>query len=371
MSQRYKKYFLNWMRDPGYVGVQVRDGYYKVDAGLDQETGKQLWEYVDFVEHPLDERERDYQRDHLLSLERMAFVRMALSVLCGGNWNVFNQEFPATADLAFILGGTPYFTKRYIEVASGESSTGLNIIKKPQKFRTYVLGSDPGPGASGGAWSTGVVLDVTHEKRVSVVATLGTEGVGAISFAERLFALGMQYRAMINPERNNIGVAVIEKLLRMKYPWWYWQRVPGKKTGEFHKRLGYDTQEGSRLVALSRMQKWLYEGWLDISGADRIMRQVNTFVYNDKGRPEHAKGQFDDFILATSMGCMAVDRISYMKHENTHSRRPATVHEMLDWELATGRIYDGPQEVFGDDSNPVRRLMEQGPENLSEILAMQ
>lgn len=368
MSRRYAKHFLNWMSDPGYAGVRVKDGVYRVDAGIDAESGKQIWESVDFNEHPLDERELAYRRDHDISMERMSFVRMALSVLCGGNWNVFNQEFPATADLAFILGGTPYFTRRYIEVASGENKTGLNVIAKPQRFRTYVLGSDPGPGASGGAWSTGVVLDVTHEKKVTVAATLGTEGVGAISFAERLFALGMQYNALINPERNNIGVAVIEQLLRMKYPWWYWQRVLNKKSGDYGKRLGYDTQEASRLVALSRVQKWLYEGWLSLNGAERIKRQVNTFVYDDNGKPGPAKGQHSDFIMGIAMACMATDRISYMKNEATHSRRPNSIEEMLQWEMATGRIYKGSEESFGDDHDPMKRALAEGFENITEIL---
>jgi hypothetical protein len=57
----------------------------------------------------LDTREQEYAAQYGLTMPQMKWARRTRIDECGGNWDVFNQEYPVSAELAFISGGYPWF----------------------------------------------------------------------------------------------------------------------------------------------------------------------------------------------------------------------------------------------------------------------
>ena len=94
---------------------------------------------------------------------------------------------------------------------------------------------------------------------------------------------------------------------------------------------------------LSKLHEALYENWFD--GRDRRFQiEANTFVYNDKGKPEAAPSKHDDMVMATALAVIGQDQVH--KVVDSSIDRPRGVREILEYELATGRPYDQYNEDF-------------------------
>ena len=75
---------------------------------------------------------------------------------------------------------------------------------------------------------------------------------------------------------------------------------------------------------------------------------MNTFVYNERGKPEADKGKHDDLVMATGLALMCLDQIADFEEEVQKSTRPTGVREILEWEMRTGKIYSQEKNNFYD-----------------------
>lgn len=314
------KFFIPWYKDKAYK--------YTIPAGM-----KSAWE-------------KDYQNDFGLSNQQLAWVRRTIDTKCAGDINIFHQEYPASPDLAFITTGTKFFRHNYPE-ALLISSEGLVQYSEPKEYRSYIVGVDTAGGSPDGDYSAASVIDVTNHRAMEVVATYYAHK-SISQFAEDILEIANKYKALVVIESNNHGIAVIEKFQMANYPHLF-RRVSYDKAGDrYIEKLGFNTSAQTRPLMLSRLQENINQMTL-APICQRLKYEINSFVYNEQGRPEAAAGQHDDLIFATGLALMGLDQADYYIQERTKGRRPRTLEEKMKFELNTGKLYSQQDDWLDDN----------------------
>ena len=95
---------------------------------------------------------------------------------------------------------------------------------------------------------------------------------------------------------------------------------------------------------LSRLQEYLTNGWLDPRD-ERLKFEINTFVFNDSGKPQASSGKHDDMVFAVGLALMGLDQIDEVKEEQL-KRKPNNIGEILQFELSTGNLYSEVKDEF-------------------------
>ena len=324
------------------------------------------WTYNDdYVDKPIKgeptDWEREYQAAWGLSPERMGWVRKTLTTKCVGNPTLFNQEYPLSAELAFILSGSKYFSVTYPNDPKtsdvdgkvvGVDARGLVIYEKPAPYHTYLMGVDTCSGALDPKLDQHavVIMDATQlrvgvNNKIKVVATLAYQDE-LRSYAVKVHELAQMYTAFVTVEANSYGATIIEYLISVAYPWLYRRKRLDGFTNQWMDQIGFTTTRQTRPELLSKMQELLSKGQLDVK-CPRLMQQINTFVHGPK-HPEAAAGGKDDLVFGCGLGLRGLEQAPLLLEENTMGKRPSGIQEILDWERTTRRIYD-PREFFGDD----------------------
>ena len=81
------------------------------------------------------------------------------------------------------------------------------------------------------------------------------------------------------------------------------------------------------------------------------MNEMNTFVYNENGKPEADTGKHDDLVFATGLALMGLDQVDDYEEEVQKEKKPQGIRDVLQWECATGKLYNDHQENFFDGEN--------------------
>ena len=110
---------------------------------------------------------------------------------------------------------------------------------------------------------------------------------------------------------------------------------------------------------LARLHEFVSKNKLPIND-ERMKTEINSFVYDDKGKPVASTGKHDDMIFAHGLALMGMDQIEYVR-DDVQRRKPTTMEEVLRYEMATGKKYssetdDSHFETYGipsDQSSPL------------------
>ena len=138
-------------------------------------------------------------------------------------------------------------------------------------------------------------------------------------------------------ESNTYGLSVLEYLMAQGWAYIFRRTQYDKMASRWLERVGFNTNANTRPVMLSRLHEYVSRGWLVIKD-ERMKCEVNTFIYNDNGRPEAASKKHDDMVMAYALTLMGIDQIDPVKDE-IQAREPETVAEMLQFERTTGKVY--------------------------------
>jgi len=265
----------------------------------------------------------------------------------GTNWAQFNQEYPATAELAFIASKGRVFT---VGFPDAKITRGRMQYLQPDDYRAYTLGADPAAGGAEGDFSAYVVLDVTFPDKPMIAATYyGKPTVP--EFAELVLAEAKRYSALIVPDRKGIGLDLVNRLLDHGYPS-IWRDVLRDRVGDqATDRIGYDINVRTRSILTNKLIEFINGGKIEIVD-ERLQYEINDFHYNDDRRPEHLPGCHDDILFALAMAMVG----SSQKHarERTHFRaRPVTFDQVRIFRKVTGRLESECQ--FDDDDGLLDR----------------
>lgn len=314
-KNEYTPIFLPWFTEPEYT--------------RDFRTDEEREEFVNEVEktYKSDSDNDVYTEEFLLkeqfnlTYEQLNWRKWTIANKCGGDLDVFKQEYPSTPEEAFIASGRPRFdlktVKQYELKASEPVMTGflerqgkstkvkvvpnekgyVKIYKQPIEGKSYTIGADVAEGLVTGDYSVAVVLDDKCD-----VVCLWRGHIDPDLFGKQLVALGYFYNeAYIGAESNNHGLTTLKSILDEDYFNIYWSKVYDKVNDEMTKKIGWTTNQRTKPIAINKLGEYVREFAVGIPSIE-IIKELYTYVIDDKGRTNAQQGSHDDCVMALAIG---------------------------------------------------------------------
>jgi hypothetical protein len=258
--------------------------------------------------------EEDLVKKYGLDKEQILFRRQKVSQ---NGYEMFMQEYPATAEEAFISSGRPVFNPEQIQellkyapepiermaVEKGSVETHprgeLLVYRKREGSESYTIGADISIGVrdKNGDWSVAQVLD---SKKRQVAVWRGQ--VHPDYFAIILEALGYHYNtAMIAPERNSHGLLTAVKLGRdLMYPKVFTDLTEGQLSDKESINIGFLTTQRTKPLIIDRLRAALREK--EITLYDKTtLNELLSFVVWESGDMKAEEGCHDDCVMALAI----------------------------------------------------------------------
>lgn len=306
-SQDYKFHFFAWWQDPKYQtsvpagGLRLSKYHQEYFAAVEQAMAITL----------LDEQKQWYIRKEIEQQEEM------------------KQEFPSTPSEAFLTSGRRVFAAINVMQAEGQCQSPLLVYdiepvtgkrtkvqalragnaeelqrtllnhllvwELPDPDEDYAIGGDVAEGLENRDRSSfDVVKKSTGEQVAHWFGYLDAE-----LFAQLMAHVGRWYNtAFIGPERNNHGHAVIQKL-REVYPHRsiYSEQYLDRDHDDETPKLGWLTTAQSKPVIIEGLKSLLRENASGVRWIGTI-NELNTYVYDARGRMNAQTGCFDDQVMS-------------------------------------------------------------------------
>ena len=227
----------------------------------------------------------------------------------------YQQEYPITADEAFIASGRPVFNpsqlyemlsdapepiyrmanegETFVEFPRGE----LLVYKEKKPSGRYFIGADVAMGIKGGDYSVAQVLD-DQKEQVSV----WRGHIHPDYFAEVLYALGSYYNeALIGVERNNHGLLTCVRLGRdLAYPNIFTDITEGQISDLDTDNYGFLTTSKTKPLIIDRLRASLREGEMVINDKTTL-REMLGFIVTPTGKMEAEEGKNDDCVMSLAL----------------------------------------------------------------------
>lgn len=274
---------------------------------------------------------RTPEEDELVRLyglddQQLAWRRWCIKINCGGDLDLFRQEYPACPDEAFIASGSCIFDQtaiaawrqavkgragergRFVYDYDGLTVSGIawepceggdiTIYKPPVDGVPYVIGGDTA-GDSGTAWSdyfAAHVLDNTTGEQVAVLHGKMDEDV----YARQVYCLGMHYNIALVGVEVNYSTHPVKELQRLNYPRQYTREQTDTYTGALKKAYGFNTNSATRPVIIAELVETARDNLENIVD-DATLAEMLSFAKNDKGRPEALPGKHDDLVMSLAI----------------------------------------------------------------------
>lgn len=256
--------------------------------------------------------EEELVEKHGLDNEQLMFRRKKIAA---SGRELFMQEYPLTAEEAFITSGRPIFNLEQLQgfldkapdpverLALEEDEWVPNprgeliVYKQHDPGETYYIGADISMGVRGGDWSVAQVLD-SQKRQVAIYRA----HVHPDYFATVLYHLGMYYNtARIIPENNNHGILTCTRLAKdMAYPNVYFTTDVDKLTEKETVKIGFTTNVKTKPLIIDQLRASLREQELQLY--DKItIRELMTYIANETGGMEAEQGCFDDCVISLAL----------------------------------------------------------------------
>ncbi len=234
---------------------------------------------------------------------------------------LIKQEYPCSAEEAFLASGNCYFDKEkivnriaqlkepikagsFIYDYDGLKITNIRwqndingfikIYETPKKNYPYVLSGDTA--GEGSDYFIGQVLDNTTGKQV---ATLRKE-FDADEYTRQMYCLGKYYNNALIGIESNFDTYPIKEIERLGYKKQYIREKADTFTGKIAKAYGFETNKKTRPLILSELQA-IINDYIDLINDKETLEEMLVFVRNEKGRPEAQEGCHDDLVMALAI----------------------------------------------------------------------
>ena len=228
----------------------------------------------------------------------------------------FKQEYPSTADEAFVVSGANVFdidklnslipqpilgTKTWdnnSKMFDNSKEGKLHLWDYPKFDTPYVIAADVSLGV-GQDYSTAVVLD----KEYKVLGLYRDNHIDPSTFGELLFYLGRYYNnAFLCVESNSMGIATLQRLEAMNYVNMYKQTKIANVSNEEGVRLGFRTTLSTKPAIIGNLKKLINDEALYIP-SNIMIQELKDYISTSTGRTEAAPGTHDDTVMALAMAC--------------------------------------------------------------------
>ena len=245
---------------------------------------------------------------------------------------LFMQEYPSTAEEAFISTGRPVFNSEQIARMLNDAPDPIarrslknvyiprsyndnhNIVEEPTEWiddhrgellvyrehnpgETYTIGADVAMGVKNGDFSVAQVLD---SKKRQVAVWRGH--IHPDYFGYVLYHLGSYYNtAKVAVESNNHGLLTVSVLYKdMSYGNVYTDMVEDKIEDKDTITLGFRTTSRTKPLIIDNLRASLREREIELY--DKVtLREMLTFVVKESGKMEAEEGCYDDTVMSLAI----------------------------------------------------------------------
>lgn len=235
--------------------------------------------------------------------------------------DLIKQEYPCSAEEAFLASGNCYFDKEkiinriselkepiktgsFIYDYDGTKITNIRwqndkdgfikLYELPKKNYPYVIGGDTA--GDGSDYFIGQVLDNTNGNQVAVLRKQFDED----EYSRQMICLGRYYNNALEGIEANFSTFPIKEVERLGYKNQFVRTREDTYTGKPVKAYGFKTTGITRPLILAQLQAIVNDHIEKINDKDTL-EEMLTFVRNEKGRPEAQEGAHDDLVMALAI----------------------------------------------------------------------
>jgi len=265
---------------------------------------------------------------------------------CGGDLQDFKQEYPSTADEAFIASGECFFSKeklvkQLIWRRTQKELFKANIVKvdnhfelrkmekgdyvfyeEPQKGAQYCIGGD----ACSGSGADYAALVARNKLTNGIVAILHAK-IDPDELAERAYMLGsILNQAIVAIENDKFGFSANKKLKEI-YGNIYVQRTFNKIENKIQEKYGWDTTAITRPLMLAQTQEEIRENAIELMDVP-LIKECLTLIKNPKTKKVEAQeGCHDDLVIACCISGQIRHELPYQPPQTKKPGRDLTHRE--------------------------------------------
>lgn len=282
----------------------------------------ELSEYrMKYTGFELGETEQQLKADYSLDLEQIAWRRWCIQNNCGGDEELFKQEYPSNPYEAFITSGRCVFRPEIVQQRLAQALDPIKIgrfvynydglviteirwesdprgpikiYKDAKQYYPYVLGGDTA--GEGSDFFTGHVLDNTTGEQIAVLRHQYDED----EYARQMYCLGWAYNNALIGVEANFSTYPIRELTRLGYGWQYVRENLDSNTGRTKRAYGFKTTSATRPNIIAKMVTIARES-IELINNRETLQEMLTFIRNDDGRPEAQQGAHDDCIMGLAI----------------------------------------------------------------------
>lgn len=305
------------------------------------------------------EEELRIQETYHLDEEQLSWRRWCIKTNCGGDEQLFRQEYPNTPDEAFLLSGDPYFNNDIImarrlaaaeplrvglfeydepeieggapknwRFADGGKGKGfIRIFEEPKPGHPYILGGDTA--GEGSDCFTAHVIDNTDGHQVAELQ----QPLSEILYARQVFCLGRYYNDALAAIEVNFSTYPELKLEEWHYPKLYQRERFDTYKNKMVKSFGWVTSPKTRPIILAGLHTVMEEA-PELVVSFQTLGEMLTFVHGKDRRPEAAAGEHDDLVLAAAIAHGVRDQQRYTVEAAGGETRKWTKDMREDYERA-------------------------------------
>ncbi len=255
--------------------------------------------------------------------DHLVWRRWAIRNLADGDINLFMQEYPATAEEAFIASGSNVFphdqTKDcYVHEDPRRGflmRTGDKVEFVPDRHGPLRMFREPSPDTDWGQYFIGA--DPAHNTRQDFAAAqvinrrtyeqvaIWHGHIDPFGFADELAKLGIFYnQATIATEIEGPGYGTVGRLTALDYPHLWRTRWADKSPGKISETVGWSTTQKRKEWAVANLLKLVVDG--DITFHDRrTYDEMRNFVTLPLGfGPADEQHGHDDCVMSLAIACV-------------------------------------------------------------------
>ena len=273
---------------PNGVGGQYYDLYMKAAAKESEFNPIRLpWDV-----HP--DRDEKWFEDECKNLSNK---QIAQELLC--DFAASGDTFLAAEDIEYLRTAIRNPLEKW------GPDMGVWVWKYALTEHRYIISADVSRGDAAD-YSTFCVIDTNESEVVA-------EYKGKLppdQFAILLNEAGMRYgQALVCPENNTYGYAVIMKLVEMNYPNLYFKKQSDKYASMYGEsnihKVGFTMTAPSRIQVLTKLEELLRNRQIKIYST-RLYDELKTFVWRGN-KAQAQKGSNDDLVIALAIGTWLYD----------------------------------------------------------------
>ena len=283
----------------------------------------ELPEYsMEYTGFKLTLEEEELKEKYNLTNEQLTWRRWCIRNNCQNDLDKFKQEYPICPEEAFINSGKCYFnveniTKHiqecpepirrgyfeykyeYEQIKSytwkDDERGAIEIYADVIERNPYVLGRRYGAENGSDSFTAQVINNITGKQ----VAKLKQE-YDEVEYTRQIYCLAKYYNEALVGLETNFSTYPIKELERLGYDFQYVRVKEDEYTNRTEERFGFKTTMITRPLILANLQQIVLEHINKIVDKDTL-REMLTFIKNERGRPEAMEGEHDDLVMGLAI----------------------------------------------------------------------